>query len=71
MTTYEIRVGGEIPADILERIGDIEAVRAAGTTIEVNLTDEAALWGLIEVLRNAGIEMLEVRRHSQEAPGDP
>jgi len=71
MTSYEIRVGGEIPADVLDRIGEVDAVRAAGTTIEVTLTDEAALWGLIEVLRTAGIEMLEVRRHSQEAPVDP
>ena len=66
MATYEIRVGGELSAEILDQLGEVETVHPAGTTLEVELADDAALWGLIEVLRNAGIDMLEVRRHSPQ-----
>lgn len=62
MVTYEIRIAGELPAGLLEKMGRVEALQPAGTTLEVDLADDAALWGLIDALRGAGVDMLEVRR---------
>ena len=67
MSTYEVRVTGTMPADMIERLGHIRAVQAAGTTLEVEVPDDAALWGLIDALRNAGIDMLELRRRSTDS----
>lgn len=64
MSTYEVRVSGTVPSELIERLGDIRAVQAAGTTLEVDVPDEAALWGLIDALRTAGVDLLEVRRQN-------
>lgn len=71
MSTYEVRVSGTMPAGLIERLGGIRAVQAAGTTLEVDVPDEAALWGLIDALRSAGVDLLEVRRQNPESPASP
>lgn len=71
MSTYEVRIAGEMPPDLAERLGQIRAVQAAGTTLEVDVPDETALWGLIDTLRSAGLDLLEVRRQSAESPESP
>lgn len=71
MITYEVRISGKMPAGLLEQLGQIRAVQAAGTTLEVDVPDETALWGLIDALRGAGIDLLEVRRQSVESPTSP
>jgi len=62
MGTYEVRINGSMPSGVLEQLGRIRTVQTAGTTLEVDVEDEAALWGLIDTLRSAGVDMLEVRR---------
>jgi 2-keto-3-deoxy-6-phosphogluconate aldolase len=37
-------------------------VEPAGTILRATQLDDAALWGLIDALRNAGIDLIEVRR---------
>jgi hypothetical protein len=69
MTTYEIRIGGELPAGLLDKIGGAGTLQSAGTTLEVDLADETGLWGLIDTLRANGVDMLEVRRQSPIPPG--
>ncbi len=68
MVKYQIRVGGTVPPGLIESITQVVAIQPAGTTVEVDVPDETALWGLIDVLRNAGIDLLEVRRQLAEPP---
>jgi hypothetical protein len=61
-STYEIRVAGTVPLDLLENFRQIEAVEPAGTILHAVQLDDAALWGLIDALRDAGIDLIEIRR---------
>ena len=61
--TYEIRVEGEVPDEVLH---NFEGVTSRGetldTTLQADLADAAALNGLLLALRRAGLVLLEVRR---------
>lgn len=65
MITYEVRINGAMPEGVIDQFGSIQAVVSAGTTLEVDVPDAAALLGLIDALRDAGVELLEVRRHHE------
>ena len=68
MITYEVRVRGAVPEGLVHQFGSIQAVVPAGTSLEVDVPDAAALLGLIEALRAAGIELVEVRRLDPQSP---
>lgn len=61
-SSYEIRVAGLVPLDLLENFRQIETVEPAGTILHAVQLDDAALWGLIDALRDAGIDLIEIRR---------
>ena len=61
-STYEIRIAGSAPLDLLENFRQIQAVEPAGTILHAEQLDDAALWGLIDALRDAGIDLIEIRR---------
>jgi hypothetical protein len=61
-STYEIRVAGTVPLDLLENFRQIDTIEAAGTILHAVEMDDAGLWGLIDALRNAGIDLIEIRR---------
>jgi len=61
-STYQIRVAGTVPLDLLENFRQIETVEPAGTILHAVQLDDAALWGLIDALRSAGIDLIEIRR---------
>ena len=61
-SSYEIRVAGSVPLDLLENFRQIETVEPAGTILHAVQLDDAALWGLIDALRDAGIDLIEIRR---------
>jgi hypothetical protein len=63
-STYEIRVVGTVPLDLLENFRQIETVEPAGTILHAKQLDDAALWGLIDALRSAGIDLIEIRRET-------
>jgi hypothetical protein len=42
--TYEIRVAGTIPLELLETFGQIETVEPAGTILYAVAMDDAGLW---------------------------
>ena len=64
-STYEIRVAGTVP---LENFRQIQTVAPAGTILHAVQVDDAALWGLIDALRGAGIDLIEIRR--EISPGE-
>lgn len=61
-STYEIRIAGSLPLDLLENFHQIQTVEPAGTILHAEQLDDAALWGLIDALRDAGIDLIEIRR---------
>jgi hypothetical protein len=61
-STYEIRIGGTVPLDLLENFRQIQTVEPAGTILHAVELDDAGLWGLIDALRDAGVDLLEIRR---------
>ena len=61
-SSYEIRVGGSVPLDLLENFRQIETVEPAGTILHAVEMDDAGLWGLIDALRDAGVDLIEIRR---------
>ena len=61
-STYEIRVAGTVPLELLENFRQIQTVEPAGTILHAVELDDAGLWGLINALRNAGIDLIEIRR---------
>jgi hypothetical protein len=50
-----------LPLDLLQNFPQINAVECAGTILRATQLDEAALWGLIDALRDAGAELVEVQ----------
>ena len=61
-STYEIRVAGTVPLELLENFRQIETVEPAGTILHAVGMDDAGLWGLINALRDAGVDLIEIRR---------
>jgi hypothetical protein len=61
-STYEIRVAGTVPLELLESFRQVETVEPAGTILHAVSMDEAGLWGLVDALRDAGVDLLEIRR---------
>ena len=59
---YEIRIAGTVPLDLLENFRQIQTVEPAGTILRAEQLDDAALWGLIDALRSAGVDLIEIRR---------
>jgi hypothetical protein len=68
MVSYEIRIEGTLPPDLIQNMTGVAGVLSAGTLMKVDVPDETALWGLIDALRDAGIDMLEVRRRRADEP---
>jgi hypothetical protein len=66
-STYEIRVAGTVPLDLLENFRQIESLEPAGTIMHAVQLDDAALWGLVDALRSAGIDLIEIRREIDPA----
>lgn len=66
-STYEIRVAGTVPLELLENFRQIEAVEPAGTILHAVGMDDAGLWGLIDALRDAGVDLIEIRRDVRPA----
>jgi hypothetical protein len=61
-STYEIRIAGSVPLDLLENFRQIQTVEPAGTILHAEQLDDAGLCGLIDALRDAGIDLIEIRR---------
>ena len=62
MSAYAIRIMGTVPVDLLENFHQIESVEPAGTILRATQLDDAAIWGLIDGLLDAGLELVELRR---------
>jgi hypothetical protein len=62
-TTYEVRVSGLVPEEVLEDFGDVRATTwGVSTVLSGSVNDQAALLGLLARLRARGLDVIEVRR---------
>lgn len=60
---FEIRAVGSVPLDILEDFaGTTVTHEPAGSTIRVDLADESELHGVLDALRRAGFELIDMHR---------
>jgi hypothetical protein len=66
-SNYVIRIAGIVPLDLLQNFPQIDAVECAGTILRATQLDEAALGGLINALRGAATDLVEVRRETSAA----
>jgi hypothetical protein len=73
-TTYEIRIVGSVPAELLPELGEVTIVDLEPRTVLTGrFTDQAALHGFLQRLRAFGLELVEVRSvvmpEDDEPPG--
>jgi len=60
--TYEVRVSGLVPQEVLDQLGDVElAEPELRTVLTCTLADQAALHGFLARLRSFGLDLAEVR----------
>lgn len=60
--TWEVRVRGPIPSDVLAELGAAGLTEEpAQTIIRTEPLDQAGLHGVLQRLRNLGLELLEIR----------
>jgi hypothetical protein len=62
-TTYEVRVSGVIPAELLSELPDLTvSVEPPETVLHGSLPDQSAVVGLISRIHGLGLRLIEVRR---------
>jgi len=70
-TSFEVRVRGTVPPDVLE---EFEGMTAVSVPVETVLTgvlpDQSALYGVLNRLQALGLELVEVRRLAEPAPAE-
>jgi len=66
-TEYEIRVSGLVPESLLAEIEGVHVVvEPVQTVLRGPVMDQAALHGIINRLQRLGLDLIEVRRLSDE-----
>ena len=68
-TTYEIRVVGRVPAELVPALGEVRIMeQELRTVLTGSFVDQAELHGFLRRLRALGLDLVEVR--SVPAPDD-
>lgn len=71
-SSYEIRVTGVLPPEVLLDFDDlVSSVEPVETMVHGQLPDPAALHGLLARLEMFGVQVVEVRRFHDEPPPGP
>ena len=61
--TYQVRVSGVIPAQLLSELHDLTvSVEPPETVLHGSLPDQSAVVGLISRMHGLGLRLIEVRR---------
>jgi hypothetical protein len=65
--TYQVRVSGVIPEEMLEELRDLTvSVEPPETILHGSLPDQSAVVGLISRIHGLGLRLIEVRRLPQQ-----
>ena len=60
--TYEIRIAGRLDETTLAAFAGLEVMNRDGVTLITGQFDQAALHGILEMIRSLGLDLLEARR---------
>jgi hypothetical protein len=67
--TYQVRVAGVLPAELLSEIRDLTVrVEPPETVLHGSLPDQSAVVGLIARIHGLGLRLIEVRRLPADEP---
>ena len=66
--TYEIRIAGQVDEAALKSFAGPGVTCRAGVTVITGQFDQAALHGMLQMIRSLGLDLLEARR-VRGAPG--
>lgn len=70
--TYQIRVSGMIPADVLAELHDLAVrVEPPETVLHGSLPDQSAVVSLISRMQDLGLRLIEVRPLLQDDVPEP
>jgi hypothetical protein len=71
--TYEIRVAGQISGRRAQALGcdELRIIPGGDSLLRFAAVDQAALYGLLTRLRDAGLELLAVERTFEPAATEP
>ncbi len=62
LTTYEIRVVGKVPAELVPALGEVRIIeQELRTVLTGSFIDQAELHGFLRRLRALGLDLVEVR----------
>jgi hypothetical protein len=61
-STYEIRIAGRLDEAAAESFEGLDVAFHAGVTVVTGQFDQAALHGMLEMIRSLGLDLLEARR---------
>jgi len=68
MEDYEIRIRGRVSPAVLARFEGMRSeIEPVETVLHGPVTDQAALHGMIALIRSLGLELVEIRKR----PGTP
>lgn len=71
-TLYQLRISGPIPEDLVRDLAGINVtVEPAETILYGTLEDQSALFGLLVRIHDLGLQLVEVRRLTQEETAPP
>jgi hypothetical protein len=66
--TYEIRIAGRLDATTVTAFADLAVSCQGEVAVITGQFDQAALHGLLEMIRSLGLDLLEARRVSRSSP---
>jgi hypothetical protein len=69
-TMYEIRVAGVVPEEDLRDMGAVTIAPEQVNPVLYGVSDQAALYGLLDRLRALGVAVVEVRRVPSPSLGE-
>ena len=68
---YEIRIAGHLDEATLRSFMGLDLTYRDGVTVITGQFDQAALHGMLEMIRSLGLDLLEARRVRGSPPGAP
>lgn len=70
LPTYEIRIAGRVDKTTLASFAGLPVSFRDGATVVTGQFDQAALHGMLEMIRSLGLDLLEARRIDAAPPRD-